>query len=667
MDNVAEKVAEKILVRTACPLDCPDACSLEVTLTLGRITKIDAAPIDEMSNPLTDGWICKKVKHHADRVYSPERIMTPLIRVGKKGAGEFRSATWDEALDVIAAKIKSAVKSHGIDSVLPYIYNSSSPKLEANYLTPHLFARLGAPEILHTICAATYGAAWDQMFGEMLSIDTLDVVDAKLVVVWGANPAASGTHLLPLLAKVQKAGGKLVVIDPRETGTAARSDLHLAIRPGTDVILAYALANELARTGKVATKFLAEHASGSAEFLAAASKYSLEDASKICDVSIDKIRELFELIANTKPAVLRMGYGPERNRNGGSGVLAVLGLWVVAGNFGTVGSGILASASGGFSIDVNADWPENVQRPERKLLNMNHVGRVLRGEPGSWPVRAKVLLIQGANPAVTAVDQVGMLDGLANDEIFTVVHDQVMTDTAKFADVVLPATTHFEVHDLVGSYGSYTAQVISPVIDRVGESRTNNELATGLAIRLGFSAEEFNSDPQFIAARISVQKETSLQLRPVGTTVQFKDTWPTFADKRARLFVSDSELPLPKYQATDEKYPLVLISPATSHTINSMFADTDPPRVAISMNPQDVAQRKLTDAKRVVVRNDLVSLEIDLVVDETLRPGVCFIPKGLWLRATQTGLTANAFAPDHLNDLASGACFNDARVEVSVA
>ena len=242
-----------------------------------------------------------------------------------------------------------------------------------------------------------------------------------------------------------------------------------------------------------------------------------------------------------------------------------------------------------------------------------------------------------------------------------------MTDTAKFADVVLPATTHFEVHDLVGSYGSYTAQVISPVIDRVGESRTNNELATGLATRLGFSAEEFNSAPQFIAARISVQKEKSLQLRPVGTTVQFKDTWPTFADKRARLFVSDSELPLPKYQATDEKYPLVLISPATSHTINSMFADTDPPRVAISMNPQDVAQRKLTDAKRVVVRNDLVSLEIDLVVDETLRPGVCFIPKGLWLRATQTGLTANAFAPDHLNDLASGACFNDARVEVSVA
>ena len=663
MDNAAGEV----LVRTACPLDCPDACSLEVTLTLGRITKIDAAPIDELSNPLTDGWICKKVKHHADRVYSPERIMTPLIRVGSKGSGEFRPATWDEALDLVADKIKSAVTSHGVDSVLPYLYNSSAPKLEANYLTPHLFARLGAPEILHTICAATYGAAWDQMFGEMLSIDTLDVVDAKLVVVWGANPAVSGTHLLPLLAKVQKSGGKLVVIDPRATGTASRADLHLAIRPGTDVVLAYALSNELARSGKVATQFLDEHTTGSKEFLTAASKYSFDDASEICGVPIEQVREFFELMANTKPAVLRVGNGPERNRNGGSSILAVFGLWVIAGNFGTRGSGILASTSDGFAIDVQASWPRNVDRPTRRTLNMNHVGRVLRAVPNSWPVPAKVFLVQGANPAVTAVDQVGMLAGLANEGIFTVVHDQVMTDTAKFADVVLPATTHFEVHDLVGSYGSYTAQVIAPVIERVGESRTNNELATGLATRLGFGAAEFNSAPQFIADRIAKQKKHPLQLREVGTTVQFKDTLPTFTDERARLFVSDSELPLPKYRAANTKYPLVLLTPATSHTINSMFADTDPPRVAISMNPQDAAQRKLSDAQRVVVRNDVASLEIDLVIDQTLRPGVCFIPKGLWLRATQTGLTANAFAPDELNDLASGACFNDARVEVTVA
>jgi len=655
------------MVRTACPLDCPDACSLEVTLTLGRITKVDAAPIDEKSNPLTDGWICKKVKHHADRVYSPERIMTPLIRVGSKGSGEFRRATWNEALDLVAAKINTAIAEHGIDSVLPYLYNSSASKLESKYLMTHLFARLGAPDILHTICAATYGAAWDQTFGEMLSIDTLDVVDAKLVVVWGANPAISGTHLLPLLAKVQKAGGKLAVVDPRRTGTASRSDLHLAIRPGTDVVLAYALANEFARTGKVAEGFLAAHTVGSREFLAEARKYSLEDASRICDVPVEQVRELFAMISGSAPAVLRVGYGLERNRNGGSGVLAVLGLWLIAGHFGTHGSGILASASDGFSIDVRASWPNGVARPKRRELNMNHVGRVLRGERDAWPVPAKVLLVQGANPAVTAVDQGGMLAGLSRDEIFTVVHEQVMTDTAKYADVVLPATTHFEVHDLVGSYGSYTAQVIEPVIDRVGESRTNNEFAADLALRLGFGADEFDGSPAAIAARVAGQRGRSVKLREVGTTVQFKDTFPTFDGRKARLFSPDSELPLPKFRETTQKYPLVLISPATSHTINSMFADTDPPRVAISMNPQDAARRNLKDATRVRVHNDSAELEIDLVVDESMRPGVCFIPKGLWLRATRSGLTANAFAPDDLSDLASGACFNDARVEVTVA
>jgi anaerobic selenocysteine-containing dehydrogenase len=662
-----KNAADTALVRTACPLDCPDACSLEVTLSLGRITKIDAAPVDEQSNPLTDGWICKKVKHHADRVYSPERIMTPLIRVGAKGSGEFRQATWDEALDLVATRIKDAIRDYGIESVLPYIYNSSSAKLEANYLTPHLFARLGAPEILHTICAATYSAAWEQMFGDMLSIDTLDVVDAKLVVVWGANPAVSGTHLLPLLAKVQKAGGKLVVIDPRVTGTASRADLHLAIQPGTDVVLAYALANELARIGRIDTEFINSHTAGSKEFLEAASKYSLEDASRICGVSLEQIRELAELITNTKPAVLRMGYGPERNRNGGSGVLAVLGLWAVTGNFGTPGSGVLASTSGGFSINVEATWPENIERPVRRELNMNHVARVLRGDVDAWSAPAKVFVIQGANPAVTAVDQVGMLAGLAREEIFTVLHEQVMTDTAKYADVVLPATTHFEVHDVVGSYGSYSVQVIEPVIDRVGESRTNNEFAAELALRLGFSVDEFNADPKVIADRIAVQKNYPVQFRAPGSTVQFRDTWPSFSDKRLQLFAAQSELPLPKFIESDSanSYPLVLLSPATSHTINSMFADTDPPRVAIYMNQQDVIARKLGGSSRVKVFNDKATLEIDLVVDATMRPGVCSIPKGLWLRATNQGVTANAFAPDDLNDLVGGACFNDARVEVT--
>lgn len=653
------------MVRTACPLDCPDACSLEVTLTAGRITKIDASPVDAGSNPLTDGWICKKVKHHADRVYSPERIMTPLIRTGKKGSGEFRSASWDEALDLVAQRITRSIAEYGLDSILPYLYNSSSSKLESNYLAPHLFARLGCPKILHTICAATFGAAWDQVFGEMLSVDPLDVSHSKLVVVWAANPSVSNTHLLPLISKVRKSGGKLVVVDPRLTGTAARANLHIALQPGTDVVLAYALANELVRSGEADYEFMNSNSTGSKEFLEAASKYSIDDASRICGVPSEQIAQFAQLIGSTKPALLRVGWGMERNRNGGSNVIAALALWVVAGHFGELGSGVLASTTDGFSINVRAPWPKGVSKPFRRELNMNHVARVLRGDPGAWPVPAKVLVIQGSNPAVTAVDQRRMLAGLAGEEIFTVVHEQVMTDTARYADVVFPATTHFEVHDLVGSYGSYSAQVIAPVIDRVGESRTNNEFAAGLATRLGFGATEFNADPQFIANLIADQKQQPVQLREPGSTIQFGDTWPSFVERRAQLWAPESELPLPKFRTLSSNYPLALLSPATSHTINSIFADTDPPRVAISINPDDAAARKITNSARVRVHNDSASLEIDVVIDPTLRQGVCSIPKGLWLRATNQDITANAFAPDDLNDLAGGACFNDARVEVT--
>ncbi|MHB1090387.1 MAG: molybdopterin-dependent oxidoreductase, partial [Ilumatobacteraceae bacterium] len=464
-------------VITACPLDCPDTCSLEVTVTDGRITRIDAAPVGEQTNPLTNGWICKKVKHHGRRVYSAERIMTPLVRVGTKGSGEFRAATWDEAIGIIGDQIRQAIITDGPDSILPYLYNSSAGKFETNFLTPHLFERLGCPEIKHTICAATMAAAWKQVFGDMLSADPLDVVHSHLVVVWGANPGISGTHFLQLLNTARKSGAQLVVIDPRRTATATRAHLHLAVRPGTDVVLAYALARWLAHNNGVDTEFVQRHASGVEEFLAAADEWTIERASSVCGVHADDIMRLAELITTTRPAMLRVGWGMERNRNGGSAHIAAHAVWVLAGQFGVRGSGVLGSTSSALQAQTRVPWPEGVDRPQRHTMNMNHVGRVLRDEPGAWHVPAKMLVVQGSNPAVTAVDQRGMLDGLKNKAIFTVVHDQVMTDTALYADVVLPATTHFEVDDLVGSYGSFTAQRNVAAIAPVGQSKSNNEFA----------------------------------------------------------------------------------------------------------------------------------------------------------------------------------------------
>lgn len=653
-------------LRTACPLDCPDTCSLEVTVEAGRIVDIDAAPVDDSSNPLTDGWICKKVKHHAERVYSPERILRPLVRVGAKGEGRFRETTWDEAIELVASRIREAIATDGPGSVIPYLYNSSSARIDKKRLMPHLFERLGCPEVTQTICASTKTAAWDWAFGTMLSSDPLDVVHAKLLVVWGGNPGASNTHLIPLITQARKSGAALVVIDPRRTSVADRADVHLAIRPGTDVVLGFALANWLVDNGHADRAFLERHTVGFDRFMRAANEWPLERAAEVCGVDAASIARVAEMIAGTKPAMLRTGWGMERNRNGASSYLAAYAVWAIAGHFGELGSGILDSTSKGFPNSVLVDWPEGVERPARGAINMNRVARVLNGDRDEWPVVPRVLVIQGANPAVTSVDQVGMLRGLANESVFTVLHEQVMTDTATYADVVLPATSHFEIDDVVGSYGSYTAQRNSKVIDRVGESRSNGEVAEALAVALGFDRDEFDASAEAIEALVGESLCTgSVVVREAGSTVQFKDVFPSFDDGRMRLWREDHELAGPRFvELVDERHPLTLITPATTFTINSMFADTAPPPAVVKVSPADARARGIVDGALVHVFNDRASISLPANVDATMRDGVCSIPKGLWRRHVVGGLTANAFAPDTFSDLSDGACFNDARVEI---
>ena len=650
--------------RTACPLDCPDTCSLTVTVTDGRISKIDAAPADE-GNPLTQGFICQKVKHHARRVYAPERVMTPLVRTGPKGAAEFRAVPWDEALDLVAQRIRAAVAEHGAASVIPYLYSSSAGLLGSGALGPYVVDRLGLPEVEHTICAGTTAAAWHQVFGDMLSADPLDVPHTQLLVVWGANPTVSNTHLLPLATEARKRGAALVVIDPRRTGMAARADVHLALRPGTDVVLAYAVANLLRERGRIDDNFCAAHVDGADAFLEAAKQWSITAAAAECGLSEADIEQFAELVATRRPAMLRMGWGIERNRNGGSSFVAALSLWVVAGHFRERGSGVLVSTSGAAPVSMRALWPAGAERPPQRALNMNDVGRLLCDGLDGWPA-PKVLFVQGANPAVSAVDQDRMLRGLSREDVFTVVHDQVMTDTARFADVVLPATTHFEAPDMAVSYGSYVMQPMPAVIDRVGESWTNDEVAAALGTRLGIDPGELRHEAAELLDRVTTDRRAGAlrRLRPDGATVQFVDTFPSNDGRRARLHSPASELPLPRYERRESPYPLTLLSPATNRMINSMFGEFDPPDVVVSLSAHDAAARGLVDGEVVSVVNELGEVQLPLRIDDTLRSGVCQIPKGVWLRDFAGGRSANVFVPAASSDLAAGACFNDARVEV---
>ena len=638
------------VVHTACTLDCPDVCSLAVTVTDGRITKVDTAP----ENPVTDGWICAKVRRHAERVYAPERVLTPLVRTGPKGLGEFRSATWDEALTTIADRMRQAIDRGGNDAVVAFTYNSSAARMEKASMSEALFSAIGATEVEHTICAHTVGEAWSSVFGDMSAADLASADHSDLIVVWGANPNASNTHFGPVLTSARKRGARIVVIDPRRTPTAARSDLHLAIRPGTDVVLAYAIAHQWTRHGHIDRAFIDAHAEGADEFLAAAQEWTPQRAADVCGLSADDIVTFAQWWGSTRPSLLRLGWGPERNANGGAACRAILSLPVVGGHFGVRGSGIAQSTSVQ-ATSPRVRWPDEAFRTtERRVLPLHQVGRWLAPDAGD---PCEVLFVQGANPLVMCPDTRAVIAAFSRDDVFTVVHEQVLTDTARYADVVLPATTSFEIDDLATSYGASVVLPVRAAIDRVGESRSNDEVGLGLARAMGFAW-----DPASVAAAIGDAGPRVVEL----ACAQFVDTHPDGG--RARLV--DPVQGVPRYVpvASDaDRYPLTLISPASPKMINSMFGEFQNVSPGIQLHPQDAAARGLVDGQSVRVDSPMASITVPLEVNADLRAGVALMTKGVWLRHHPEGWGVNALTPATGDALGNGACFNDACVQVSAA
>jgi anaerobic selenocysteine-containing dehydrogenase len=630
---------------TTCTLDCPDACSLSVTVTDGVITDVDAGP----GNPLTDGWICKKVKQHTQRVYSPDRVKTPMIRTGAKGSGEFRKASWEEAISCISSQMKVALNERGPDAIVPFTYNSSAGVHEGSGMTEALFAALGAATVEHSICAATAGAAWDSVIPGLISADPFDVVHAKLVIVWGANPTISNTHFPPLVLQAVKAGAKVVIIDPRKTAMAKRADLHLALRPGTDVVLAMAVANYWAAKGYIDRAFTDQYATGVDEFLLEASTTSVVQAAEICGLTVADIETFAELYGTIKPSMLRIGWGQERNANGGAACRAILSLPVLGGHFGVKGSGIIGSTGSGAPRDPKRRWPVFAKptNPRRNVL-MHQIGDWLAPNAND-PCR--VLFVQGANPALMCPDTAAVHAALAREDVFTVVHEQVLTDTTRFADVVLPATTAFEIDDVAGSYGSFTIQPVRAVIDRVGESYSNDEVGLAIANAMGFGWDKPTQDcVDDVGPRVTRTH-----------TVQFVDTFPS--DRKARLI--DAIQGAPRFvPIVDNTYPLTLISPATSKTISSMFGEFQSPKPTVMLHPTDAADRKLVDGQEVVVVNDRGQVTLTLIVSDETCPGTVVTPKGIWLRNYAKGVGVNELMPMTTDSLVGGACFNDTRVEV---
>jgi anaerobic selenocysteine-containing dehydrogenase len=445
-------------------------------------------------------------------------------------------------------------------------------------------------------------------------------------------------------------GARLVVIDPRRKPMASRAHLHLAVRPGTDVVLALALANHWANTGALATEFLAAHADGVDELLAAASVWSLEAAAAVCGIDAESIATLASWWTDTTPTLLRIGWGQERNANGGAACRAILALPVLAGSFGEPGSGVLGSTRTD-AVDTRRRWPAFAE-PPRSSVNLHEVGQWLAPH-SDHP--CQVLVVQGANPVVMCPDQRAVLAAFARTDVFTVVHEQVLTDTARYADVVFPATTAFEIDDVITPYGSLTVQPVRAVIERVGESRPNDEFGLALAQHLGFAW----SVPTGAAAVHAVVAHPGPRM-VAEPSLQFVDTFP----RGGRAQLVDGVLGAPTYAAVESRHPLTLISPATSKLINSMFGEFQSPHPTITVHPSEAIARNLTPGSDVAVFNDAGSLTVRLEVSEAVRPGVAVMAKGVWLRHHAEGFGVNLLTPASSDTLANGACFNDTHVDI---
>jgi anaerobic selenocysteine-containing dehydrogenase len=659
---------------SVCPLDCPDTCSLTVTVDSGRITKVDGSS----RNPLTNGYICAKVRRYPERVYSPLRLHYPHRRVGAKGEGRFERISWNDAIETIVRRFKEIIAADGPDAILPYHYGGSSGVLGEGAADARFFNRLGAAELLKTICAAPTGTVYRAMFGTMGGVPMEDYPLARAIMLWGVNPSSTSIHLVPHVRAARRAGAFVAVIDPRRTPLARAATLHLQPVPGTDVVLALALINELVRTGRADHAFLQRHTHGFEELARAASAYSVTRAAEICGVPEADVVALLDAYAGASPAVIRCGWGVERNRNGGNAVRAIFALPVVAGKFGVRGGGLTMSLSRAFPVNGMALARPDLRRRPARQVNMTQLGRVLT-EPQTPPVRA--LFVYNANPVAVTPNQQLVVRGLARHDLFTVVHDQVLTDTARFADLVLPATTVFEQTELHKSYGHYFLQYSEPVIAPLGESLSNAELFARLARAMGFEEPELaaSTDEMLRAAmdgagarlggvsveRLKHEHIAQMQFRGGSQLIQFVSDFPTTASGKAELYPPDLG-PLRYVAPPPTAYPLVLLSPATAKTINSIFGEFNLPRAVLRMHPADAAIRGIHDGAVVRVYNHLGEVHVPLRIRDDVRPGVVVLPKGVWRSSTLNGATATALVPDHLTDIGDGACFNDARVEVQL-
>lgn len=670
--------AEKDIRHSVCPLDCPDTCSLAVEVSQGRVVKVKGSK----ANPFTAGVICSKVARlYPEFVHGPNRLTSPLKRTGKKGTGEFTPISWDEALDTIHQRFSSIITEFGAEAIAPFNYSGPHGMLAGGSMDMRFFYRLGASRLDRgPLCAGVWAAAWESVYGSLPGIPSEEIEHSKLVVIWGNNTAVSNLHFHRVLKSFRENGGQVIVVDPRRTKIASQADLHIALKPGTDVVLAMAVAALLEKNNGVDQTFVEEYVLGFEDYMEQARQYDPANAAALCGVDSVDIERMAEMYQQLSPAALSIGIGPERNRSGGAGIRAALALPALAGKFGVKGGGLIGNSGGLYPKTKKRLQANHFIDETTRIVNILDVPDLTTAIEN--PLRA--LFIYNHNPVAVHPKQNRMLAALDNEDLFVVGLDVELNDSMKYADIILPACTHFEHDDIYPAYGQQYLQKANAVIEPFGSALPNMQVFRLLAERFGFDEAEFAaSDEQLMNEALDpngpkmqgrngselVSGESLNMLSGDDYDVLFNGLMPTTPSGKVELRSENLEAKygqaIPVFQELESEYALTLLSPSSSKRINATFGGSVTTSIeTLDMHPDDASLRSLSEGQGVELYNELGRVHLVLHITDEVRPGVVSAGKGAWLKDSPTGQTINALISGAKTDIADGACYNDARIEV---
>jgi len=675
------------VVRAACPHDCPDTCAMRVTVQGDRVLKIQG----DADHPPTHGALCTKVSRYAERVEHPDRVLHPLRRIGPKGAGRFEAVGWDEALADIATRLK-AIAARDPRAIMPYSYAGTMGLVQGESMAARFFHRLGASLLDRTICASAGAAGLMATYGGKVGMRTEHFAQSKLIIIWGSNSIGSNLHFWTFAQQAKREGAKLWCIDPRRTETADKCHRHLAIRPGTDGALALAMARELIVRDELDHDYIRDHLDGFAVLREKAMPWTLERAAQECEVAVEDLRELARDYGAARhgtglaPAAIRLNYGMQRVHGGGNAVRLAALLPCLIGAWRHPGGGLLLSSSGWFARARRDAW---LQRPDLlagrpvRTINMSTIGDdLLRESSPEFGPRIQAVVVYNSNPVAVAPESSKVVRGFQREDLFTVVLEHFLTDTADHADYVLPATTQLEHWDVHTSYGHTDVVINEPALKPRGQARSNAQIFRDLARHMGYDDPCFLEDDETLT-RGAVQGIDFGALRQQGWQSLGVPDAPFaqggFPTPNGRARVDSPEFGVPDYIPNHEsprtsperalRYPLAMISPPARNFLNSTFVNVRSLRdiegePLLEMHPQDAQQRRLSDGQIVCVFNDRGRYHCRLRVSTRARPGVV---NGLgiwWRKLGLRGTNVNEVTHQGLTDLGRAPTFYDCLVEV---